>query len=197
MPGNNFARQTNVSRADLNRHIGQLRQALQNPGLDPQPPAQALHKILIAPIAAELAQAAPKTLVLGLTDLLRYIPFGVLHDGSKYLLESYAISLYTPAGGQALQKTNSKDWRIAGLGLTQAVTVASDDNRRFDALPGVGQELASIVRTSASPSGMAFVPSVYSCLCKCPSYVRHLGASALHRDYVILHTLQIPWQARE
>jgi CHAT domain-containing protein/Tfp pilus assembly protein PilF len=153
LPGASFAKQSNVSRAELNRHIGQLRQALQTPALDPRPPAQALYKLLIEPIAPDLAQAKAHTLVLSLTDLLRYIPFGALHDGQQYLAQSYAVSLYTPAGGQGIQKTISKDWQIAGLGLTQAATIADDNNRKFDALPGVGKELASIVRTSASPKG--------------------------------------------
>ena len=149
-----FARQIPVSRETLNRQIAALRAVVQTPKKDPLPAAQALYASLMAPIQAELDAANAHTIVLSLTDLLRYAPFAALHDGKQYMAERFALALYTPAGGKGVTKPNIERWQIAGLGLTQAVTVATDNNRVFAALPGVKQELSGIVRGLQSPNGL-------------------------------------------
>jgi CHAT domain-containing protein len=152
LPEGTFARQMDLPSGELNRLVLRLRDQLKTPSVDPRPTAQALHKLLIAPIASELAAAKAHTLVLNLTDLLRYIPFGVLHDGQGYLLEKYAVALYTPAANQDIAPIDTKAWQVAGMGATQA-TRFDDDNASFKALPAVKGELAGIVRTSSTPGG--------------------------------------------
>ena len=84
----------------------------------------------------------------------RYVPFAALSDGQQYLMERYALTLYTPAGGQGISATNTSQWQIAGLGVTQAVTMRDDSDRAFSALPAVRAELDGIVRSAASPAGL-------------------------------------------
>jgi CHAT domain-containing protein len=35
--------------------------------------------------------------MLSLTDTLRYIPFAALHDGEKFLIQNYQLSMMTEA----------------------------------------------------------------------------------------------------
>ena len=70
---------------------------------------------------------------------LRYIPLAVLHDGEQYLLERYALSIYTAAAHNNFNENNVDAWRVAGLGVSMA-------HPGFKALPAVPQELEGIVR---------------------------------------------------
>jgi len=152
-PGGSFGRMSTVKRSELNRQIGAWRQALQIRG-DTKPAAQALYRLLIAPIAKDLADATPQTLVLSLTDTLRYLPFAALQDEQgRYLVERHALSVYTSAGGTQPQASLAK-WQVAGLGVTQARgELAALPGVRFGALPAVKGELAAIVRGPGSPQG--------------------------------------------
>ena len=141
-----IAAQQPLDQRALARQIAAFRLALGNPRIDPRPQAQALYKILIAPVEEELRASGASTLSLSLTDVLRYIPFGALHDGRDYLVQRYALALFTPAGGVSVVKPDVQQWKVAGMGLTQAVS-------GFSALPAVRTELESIVRTAVNPAG--------------------------------------------
>jgi CHAT domain-containing protein/Tfp pilus assembly protein PilF len=146
-PRGSFGRFSNVSRADLERQIVALRQAL-FARADTRPAAQALWKMLIEPVQADVRAAGAKTLVLSLTDNLRYLPFAALQaPNGRYLVQDHALALWaaaadvTPGSGRAA-------WQVTGLGLSEA-------RPGFSALPAVPQELAAIVRTSpADPDGV-------------------------------------------
>lgn len=146
-PRGSFGRFSNVSRTDLERQIVALRQALFAKA-DTRPAAQALWKMLIEPVQADVRASGARTLVLSLTDNLRYLPFAALQapDG-RYLVQDYAVAVWaaaadvTPGPGRAV-------WQVAGLGLSEA-------RPGFSALPAVPEELAAIVRTSpADPDGV-------------------------------------------
>jgi len=150
-----------VPRDELNRQVAALRAALATPRANPLPAAQALYQTLLAPIASSLdqvekeARAAGRpaaTLVLSLTDVLRYVPFAALHDSRQFVVERFATVLRTEAAGDPAGTSESKDWRVAAFGVTGAVSFA-DDQRQFAALPAVSQEVGAIVRTAATPSG--------------------------------------------
>jgi len=74
--------------------------------------------------------------------MLRYIPVAALHDGAHYMAEDFQIILFTEAAQTKLTSSPSAQWRLAGLGVTQAVA-------DFSELPSVGAELESIVRKDA------------------------------------------------
>ena len=145
-PRESFGRFSPVSRIELNKQIGALRAAIRAKA-DTRPAAQALWQALIAPVQADIQAAGAKTLVLSLTDTLRYLPFAALQDESgRYLVQDYALSLWAAAAdvSPAASKTA---WQVAGLGLTQA-------RPGFDALGAVRAELQGIVRTANSPAGL-------------------------------------------
>ncbi|MEA5468116.1 CHAT domain-containing protein [Spirulina sp. 06S082] len=56
-------------------------------------PAQQLYKWLIAPAEKDLQHFAIKTIMFVLDDGLRTLPMAALHDGNKFLVENYALSL--------------------------------------------------------------------------------------------------------
>ena len=137
-----------VDAAKLNQEIQTLRAALQDPGSDPNEPAQALYGRLVAPIAADLKAAGAKLLMVYLDGALRYLPLAVLHDGAHYLIEDYALSVYTAAATRNLKDTPESDWSVAGLGLSQA-------RPGFKPLPAVPEELEGIVKHGAEdPDGV-------------------------------------------
>jgi CHAT domain-containing protein/Tfp pilus assembly protein PilF len=145
-PRESFGRFSEISRADLNKHVAALRSAMRNQA-DTRPAAQALWQALIAPVHADIQAAGAKTLVLSLTDTLRYLPFAALQDaGGRYLIQDYALSLWA-AAADVNPAASQQAWNVAGLGLTQA-------RPGFPALAAVRSELQGIVRTAASPAGL-------------------------------------------
>ncbi len=119
----------------------QVRQSL-NPAFLPEeglPAAQKLYDALIRPAQPTLQTQSIKTLVFVLDDFLRTIPMAVLHDGDRYLIETYQIAL-TP-GLQLFESTpisSTQNSLLVG-GLTEA-------RQGFSALPGVSQEVEAIAQ---------------------------------------------------
>lgn len=138
-PGVQLALSSQVNAKDLNRQIAEFRRLLRDPKSNPQPAAQALYQLLVAPVAQDLAQAGAKTVMLSLDGALRYVPFAALHDGQQYLAQKWNLPMYTGVTKDKLRDAVAQEWQAAALGLTQAVG-------EFDALPAVKAEMRSIVK---------------------------------------------------
>jgi len=148
-------RESGIKATELNQKIARLREALQHPELDPRPLGRELYDLLIAPVAEDLRQAKAQTLMLALDGTLRYIPFAVLYDGTQYLAERYALSMYTEAAKDRLR--DKPGTSFAGLGLTRAVSVNDAGGRRdFSALPAVKEELDGILKGGILPGEVHF-----------------------------------------
>lgn len=142
-----LARESVISAADMNRKIAAFRNVLRQPSSDPKPLAQELYRLLLAPVAKDLQQAQAKTLMLSLDGALRYVPFGALHDGSKYAIEDFRIAIFTEAAKSKIKDVPQAQWSIAGLGLTLAVP-------GFEPLPAVRDELTGIVKSASNANGV-------------------------------------------
>jgi CHAT domain-containing protein/tetratricopeptide (TPR) repeat protein len=127
-----------IKAADLNRKVLGFRQATENPKLDPRPLGQELYKILVANLAEDLRQAKATTVMWSLDGALRYLPVAALFDGKRYLVEQYALSVFTPASNARLKDRPDRNWTAAGFGVTKAHEGAS-------ALPDVAIELNGII----------------------------------------------------
>jgi CHAT domain-containing protein len=138
--GVQIARHVTIDPKELNRQIGAFRRALRDPKSDPLPPAQAMYKLLLAPVDADLVQAGARTVMLSLDGSLRYVPFGSLHDGRKYAVERWNLPLYNSVVRERLRDAVKPTWQAAGLGVTR-------QQGEFSPLPGVRAEMASIVRS--------------------------------------------------
>ena len=138
-----------VKSAELNRLIQRYREVLQDPRRDPLTLAQELYRILIGPVAQDLAQAKAGTLMISLDGALRYLPFAALHDGKQYLAESYALAIYTEASKDRLRQQPPQKWQFAGLGVTRAI-------ESFSPLPAVRAELEGIIKGGILPGEVFF-----------------------------------------
>ncbi len=142
-PGVHLARHSTIEIKELNRKIAEFGRLLRDPGVDPRATAQDLYRVLVAPIAADLEQAGAKTVMLSLDGVLRYIPFGALHDGERYLIERWRLPVYTEVAKDRLREAATLRLQVAGLGVTRKIG-------EFAALPAVRAELNSILRTGNS-----------------------------------------------
>ena len=141
-----FGQRIHVGAAELNRRIAELRQALTDPRQDPRPAALAMYRMLLEPVAQELDRARAHTLVLSLTDNLRYIPFAALYDGQHYLVERYSVAQIL-AGAKSNAGASHDPWRVSAFGMTQAAPPLA-------ALKGVRDELESIVHVAGGTKGV-------------------------------------------
>jgi CHAT domain-containing protein/Flp pilus assembly protein TadD len=146
-PNVRLARDASVTEKQLNQTIAQFRDALKDRRADTQDLAKELYDWLIKPVANDLAQVQPTVLMVYLDSTLRYIPLAALHDGSHYLAEKYAVVMYTAAAHDKLKDQPKKDWKLAGLGLTQKIA-------GFDQLTGVEQELRVVRRSPEDKEGV-------------------------------------------
>jgi CHAT domain-containing protein len=142
-PGVQLARNVKIKTQDLNRQVAELNRLLRDPKSDPLPAAQALYKLLLAPVEQDLQQAGAKTVMLSLDGVLRYLPFGVLHDGQRYALQRWNLPIYTSVVRERLRDAANANWQAAGLGVTRK-------HGNFDPLPGVRAEMSSIIRTGTT-----------------------------------------------
>jgi CHAT domain-containing protein/tetratricopeptide (TPR) repeat protein len=128
-----------VERAELNREVLALHDGLRS-RLPAEDAAGALFRRLIAPISPVLVSSGLHHLVLIPDDILRYVPFAALHDGHKYLIESYALSIGTPAA-ERTDATARPLRTAAAFGVSRA-----PDGTVL--LPNVPVELRRVVRAS-------------------------------------------------
>lgn len=82
-----------ISAEELAKEIDRLRYTLEDISTDEYlAEAQKVYDWLIRPMADDLAQANPKTLVFVSDGVLRNIPMAALHDGKQFLIEKYAVA---------------------------------------------------------------------------------------------------------
>ncbi len=142
-PAVQLARQAPALTQELNRQVAEYRRQLRDPKSDPPPAAQALYRLLLAPVAQDLEQAGAKTVMLSLDGSLRYLPFGALHDGQRYAVQRWNLPLYTSIQRDRLREPARPSWTVAGMGVTRPLG-------GFDPLPGVRLEMAGIVRQGSA-----------------------------------------------
>jgi CHAT domain-containing protein len=173
----------------LNQKVFALRAALQNPRSDPRPLAQGMYEIVFCrgELEKQLEGGAITNLMWSLDGTLRYLPMPALHDGRKYLVERYSMSLWTLGSLARLKDEPQVPWRGLGLGVTQAHTVQTARFGRdsFQALSGVASELRSIV---SDPETQGFSTGVLSGAVQMDgSFTKEALGQALREDYAVVH----------
>ena len=85
-----------VSRRELETAIQSFRTDLEDPASQTiQASAQQLYNWLIRPLEADLKKANIETLIYAPDGQMRYVPLAALHDGEKWLVETYQINYIT------------------------------------------------------------------------------------------------------
>ena len=134
-----------VAPALLNREVAALRRAIQQ--REPYLPlAQRLHQLLLQPVVAELQAAGVQTLLLSLDGSLRYLPFAVLHDGHRFLVQRHALAIYNPAAAAHVARAPSPRWTATAMGATRGSGTLAP-------LPAVHTELERL-RTGRLPTAV-------------------------------------------
>lgn len=131
--------------AVLNREVAALRRAVQERGAY-LPLAQRLHQRLLGPVAGELKAAGVQTLLLSLDGSLRYLPFAVLHDGQRFLVQRHALAIYNPAAAARVVQAPSPRWTVTAMGATRGSDTLAP-------LPAVRTELERL-RTGRLPTAV-------------------------------------------
>ena len=147
------AREYDIPDKDLHQQVAAFRQILLDPSQDPKPLAQALYKILIGPIKADLDQANAKTLVWSLDGVLRYVPFAALFDGQHYLVENYSLASFTPVSISRLSdRPDFTSVSAVGMGISAKI------DEKLNPLPKVETELESIVQDPQMRGAEGVIP---------------------------------------
>lgn len=142
---------------DLKKKLWQFYALLQTPSYDPRTLGKELYDIILKPIEGELKKRGAQILMWSLDNNLRYIPMAALWDGEKYLVERYQNVVFTRANRERMTRNVNRSWTGTGFGNTQEHTIAlpgGETNVKFDALPGVSQELQSIFRVKDKAQGL-------------------------------------------
>ncbi|HEY9647467.1 MAG TPA: CHAT domain-containing protein [Chroococcidiopsis sp.] len=130
---------TSLAQAEVERILTQMRQSLRPTAFieDWLPAAQQVYDLLLRPVETELAASGINTLVFVPDGVLRSLPMAALHDGQRYLIETYSVVL-TP-GLQLLQPRAIERQRLRPLlaGVSQA-------REGFASLPNVAVEINQI-----------------------------------------------------
>ncbi|WP_459934286.1 CHAT domain-containing protein [Fundidesulfovibrio butyratiphilus] len=131
-----------IPSVELNRLVGQFRQALLDPRADPVPSGRKLFDLLLAPVIKDLQRLGTDHLVFSLDGALRYVPMAALHNGQAYLVERFSLSLFTPVMRGNFGQTSRREWSVTGFGVSTG--------GEYAALPGVVEELNGIIRPSGA-----------------------------------------------
>jgi len=137
-----IVRQVPIERDIFVARIHAARELLRMPQSDParvEAALIALRELLVVPIQADLQSAGAHTLMILPGDFLRSVPFAALTDGKRYLIQDYALTLFSDAVRPSAMVPKDFVWKVAGMGSTRAV-------EGFPALPSVSDELGKILR---------------------------------------------------
>ncbi|NJM44984.1 MAG: CHAT domain-containing protein [Alkalinema sp. RU_4_3] len=134
-----------LKKGDLNRGINDLLLALSDPQSQPKAPAQQLYQWLIAPIASDLKAANITTIIYAPDSNLRYIPLAALHDGQKWLTQSYRFNIITATSITNLEpKPQNAPTILAGAISSNAEQNYTVGNAIFNGLPHAKEEVENI-----------------------------------------------------
>ncbi|SDH02189.1 CHAT domain-containing protein [Propionivibrio dicarboxylicus] len=144
------ARDIATTKTDLLTKVFQFSGSM-HPSRDPMPIARDLYDILIAPVAQDIKRLGATTIMISPDDALRYLPFSALHDGKRYLIEQYRLSMFNDVVKDNSYLSLNRDWRVAGFGVTR-------QHQGFEPLPSVRSEIETIVRTDKEQDVIGIFP---------------------------------------
>ena len=119
---------------DIGNYLDQMSQRHEAPEVEAR-----LYDLLVRPIDQLAVANHLHRLVLWLDGPLRYVPLAALNDGHRYLIDKYTVQLFAPPSPVPSSTAARAAPMVRGVGVTRSVG-------GFAALPGVGEELCSVVR---------------------------------------------------
>lgn len=174
VPDASVHREVKIGREELARMVFDALDAIERRDPKVNDKMQALYHVLVEPVAGDLKASGAETLMLNLQGFLRYVPFAALYDGRHYLVEDYALSLYTPAARTAFAAADRDPEKSAGFGVTAA-------HPGFAPLPGVAREIEAIFGDPGKPGALAGAASLDG------GFTRDAFRAALQKRPEIVH----------
>lgn len=104
--------------------------------------AQQLYRWLIAPLQSQLETAGVNTLLFSMDEGLRSLPIAALHDGERFLVEQYSLSLIPSIGSIDTRYQSVRNSRVLAMGASQFT--------ELNPLPAVPVELSTITQRISS-----------------------------------------------
>lgn len=142
-----------ISAEELDKHIDHLRYTLEDISTDEYlSESQEIYDYLIRPMANELAQANPKTIVFINDGVLRNIPMAALHDGKQFLVEKYSIATTLGLNLTPAKTQTKRDVKAAIFGLSVEIPP-------FAPLPNVKDETEGLQKLLG---GMRFIDKEFT-----------------------------------
>ncbi len=136
--GTMYRHRVEVSRRELGQTARSFRRGLvRRPTHRYRQPGQKLYDWLIQPVLAELRAASVDTLVFVPDGPLRTVPPAAFYDGSRFLIEEFAVSSSLGLTLTSPRSIEREDARVLAVGLTVSVD-------QFSPLPAVAMELDKI-----------------------------------------------------
>jgi filamentous hemagglutinin family protein len=125
---------------ELSQTVQEFRNEITNPrrlnSTSYLPSAQKLYSWLIAPLEASLQQEGIDTILFSMDAGLRSLPIAAIHDGEKFLIEKYRLSLIPSISLMETDYHSLAQAPILALGVSQF--------DKLNPLPGVPVELEAI-----------------------------------------------------
>ena len=141
-------RTVEVSRAELNATILDLRQALEDPTSDATTSAHQLYQWLLAPLESDLASSESQGIIYAPDGQLRYVPLTALYDGEQWIAERYAVNNITARSLTDWQRPSASSPRVLAGAFADATIRYSvdigDRSLEFQGLPFAGVEVQSL-----------------------------------------------------
>ncbi|MDX2099969.1 MAG: CHAT domain-containing protein, partial [Leptolyngbyaceae cyanobacterium bins.59] len=165
-----FYRSVPIERKLLLQQVATFREQITNPtNQNYLPSAQKLYNLLFAPIAPLLAEQGIDTLLVVPDSGLRSLPFVALHDGQKFLVEKWSVSL--------IPSISLTDIRYNSLRKATVLAMGASIFRDLSPLPAVPVELESVVKELGQ--GQSLLNQAFT--------VENLKTSRQKQAYSIVH----------
>jgi CHAT domain-containing protein/Tfp pilus assembly protein PilF len=174
VPDASVHREVKIGREELSHMVFDALDAIERRDPAAATKMQALYRVLIEQVAGDLKASGAETLMLNLQGFLRYVPFAALYDGRRYLVEDYALALYTPAARTEFEAAARDPAKSAGFGVTAS-------HPGFAALPGVAREIEAIFGDAGRPGALAGAASLDD------KFTRDAFRAALQKRPEIVH----------
>jgi filamentous hemagglutinin family protein len=163
---------------ELLRTVQEFRNEITNPrrlnSTSYLPSAQQLYKWLITPLEATLQQEGIDTILFSMDAGLRSLPIAAIHDGEKFLIEKYRLSLIPSISLMETDYQSLAQTPILALGVSQF--------EKLNPLPGVPVELTAITnkvkRSSMLLNENSTVNNLVAERAKFPYRIIHLATHA-------------------
>lgn len=138
--GSHIREEWDKSREDFIGNVDKFLVRLSDPSMDPTKYSRYFYDKIIAPMDDQLSLAKVDTLVFSFHGPLRYLPPAAFYDGEHWLIEKYALVMFSSLFENNLELSRRPPWTVSAFG-------SSRGNKKYNLpeLPHVPLEIGALV----------------------------------------------------